>query len=264
MNRHEGPTEELWAHRSLRYKGVREAGFLYQQPLGPGYRNHLQASGSSIHCLTLVNYESGSHGPSFGKYQLYVQTTYFFGKKPCGLYLLIATDHHCNGILWRLIAHHSQALWGWIHSCFTFLFFFSLMLQTQVSMITHHAHTIVIMNQPSTLLSSCSFFISKYFPIFLTWIETWLVPKYVASPADLSMVSCQTSHSLCFSGLRNAFLALKCNILTSVLTMRLCTILSLMLLALLFFRWLPGGSMGFTEDWFIDSDMTGDLNIFYK
>lgn len=142
--------------------------------------------------------------------------------------------------------------------------FFSLMLQTQVSLVTHHAHTIVIMNQPFTLLSSCSFFISKYFPIFLAWIETWLVPKYVASPAALSMVSCQTSRSLCFSGLRNAFLALKCNILTSVLTMRLCTILSLMLLALLFFMWPPGGSMGFTEDWFIDNDMTGDLNIFYK
>lgn len=96
MNRHAGPTEELWAHRSPRYKGVREAGFLYQPLLGSGYKNPLQASGSSIHCLTLVNYEaieSGSHGPSFRKYQLYVQTTYLFGEGPCGLYcsLLLTT-----------------------------------------------------------------------------------------------------------------------------------------------------------------------------
>lgn len=242
MNRHEGPTEELWAHRSPRYKGVREAGFLYQPPLGSGYRNHLQASGSSIHCLTLVNYEaieSGSHGPRFGKYQLYVQTTYLFGEGPCGLYLLIATDHHCNGH-WENQSpalHHSSwaPLWAtvessqaWLfitpkhygaefihasHSCF----FYIIINATNPSLSGHyHAHTIVIMNQPSTLLSSCSFYISKYFPISLTWIETWLVPKYVASPAALSMVSCQTSHSLCFSGLRNAFLALKYNILTSV------------------------------------------------
>lgn len=157
------------------------------------------------------------------------------------LILLITTDHYCNGH-WENQSpalHHSSwaPLWAtvefsqaWLfiihkhyraefihasHSCLLLLLLL-LILQTQVSVVTPPAHTIVIMNQPSTLLSSCSFYISKYFPISLYWIKTWLVPKYVASTAALWMVSCQTSHSPCFSGLRNAFLGLKYNILTSV------------------------------------------------
>lgn len=130
--------------------------------------------------------------------------------------------------------------------------FFWSMLQIKGPLITHHTQTIIFMNQSLTLLSSCSFYIPKYFPIFLTWIETWQVPKAVASPIVLSMVSCQSSHNFCFSGLRSAFFALKCNFLASVSAPSWG---SCPWLYSSFSLWPPDGSMWFMEHWFIGSNL---------
>lgn len=106
----------------------------------------------------------------------------------------IALGHHC-GPQWNPLKPDCSSLPSTmglnLFMLHILVFFYIIINATNPSLSGHyHAHTIVIMNQPSTLLSSCSFYISKYFPISLTWIETWLVPKYVASPAALSMVSC--------------------------------------------------------------------------
>lgn len=133
------------------------------------------------------------------------------------------------------------------------LIFLWSLLQTQTSLIGPHAQTVVFTHPPSTLLSPCSIYISKYFPISLTHIETWPIPKDVASPAALSGVSCHTSHSPCFSELWNAMF---CAVLRHHPGCHVAGSFPLNMISTWTCR--MHGGLAYWHD------RTGDLNVFYK
>ena len=89
-------------------------------------------------------------------------------------------------------------------------------VQTQGSLVTRHDQPIVFVSQPCTLPSLYSVSVSRCFSHLLDLNWNLAGPQGHGFSSALSMVSCQSSHSLYFSGLGNAFLVLKHSSLSSV------------------------------------------------
>ena len=89
-------------------------------------------------------------------------------------------------------------------------------VQTQGPLVTRHDQAIVFVNQPCTLPSPHPISFSRCFSHLLDLNWNLASPQGHGFSSALSTVSCQSSHSLYFSGLGTAFLALKHNFLSRV------------------------------------------------
>ena len=98
--------------------------------------------------------------------------------------------------------HHASFLWS--------------VVQTQGPLVTRHYQAIIFVSQPCTLPSPYSMPVSRCFSHLLDLNWNLAGPQGHGFSSALSVVSCQSSHSLYFSGLGNAFLSLKHNFLSSV------------------------------------------------
>lgn len=159
-------------------------------------------------------------------------------------HLVWATVESSQAWLFVTPKHHGAEFIHAPHACFP------LINTINPSLPGHSSHSNYCLHEPAQQYSLSIFFLRLQICSHL--LDLKCNPKDVASPAALSMVSCQSSHSLCFSGSRSAFLALKCNILTSVSapSWRSC-------------RWLSCASCDAQLD-LCDSWRTGSLTVIWR